>query len=198
MWTSPNSKKTDIRRDSSIAHQRTPVQWLGRRPAQRPERTPVQWAERRHAQRLAAVAALVALGATGTAALAARVPATLSARALNVTDEAHLHVTHSSGSLLQEEGTATGALPGTVRVSFRVAASISGSFTIYPRGGGSISGTGSARLHSGGSYASFSGSISVNHGTGRYARAHGAGGFYGTVDRRNNALVIQTTGRLSY
>jgi hypothetical protein len=147
------------------------------------------------------IAALAALGVIGTVSVAAHaswIPAKLSGRTLNVTDEAHLHVTHSSGSLLQEEGNATGALPGTVRVSFRVATSVSGSFTIYPRGGGSISGAGSARLHSNGSYASFGGSISVSHGTGRYAHAHGTGGFYGTVDRRNNALLIQTTGRLSY
>jgi hypothetical protein len=160
-------------------------------------------AQRRHitARRLVGVAVLLALGVVGVASVAAHatsIPAGLSSRTLNVTDEAHLHVTHSSGSLLQEEGDARGALPGTVRVSFRVGVSVSGSFTIYPRGGGSISGTGSARLRSGGRYASFGGSISVNHGTGRYAHAHGTGGFYGTVDRRNNALLIQTTGRLSY
>lgn len=40
--------------------------------------------------------------------------------------------------------------------------------------------------------------MSVNHGTGRYAHARGHGSFYGTVNRRTNALVIQTTGSLSY
>jgi len=119
-------------------------------------------------------------------------------RYLNVTDEAHLRVIHSAGELLEEEGPATGALPGTVRVRFHIGASVSGSFTIYPRGGGSISGQGSARLHSTGAYASFGGSILVNHGTDRYAHAHGRGGFYGTVNRHNDALVVQTTGRLSY
>jgi hypothetical protein len=175
MWTSPNLKPAAPRRGGSTLYRSLPVQWL------------------------VGAAALVALSASGAvAAQASSIPASSSARTLNVTDEAHLHVTHSSGSLLEEEGAATGALPGTVRVSFRVATTISGSFTIYPRGGGSITGIGSARLHSGGSYASFSGSISVSHGTGPYAHAHGTGGFYGTVDRRNNALVIQTTGRLSY
>jgi hypothetical protein len=125
-------------------------------------------------------------------------PVASTARTLNVTDEAHLHLTGTAGSMLLEEGLATGALPGTLKVRFTVGASVSGSFTIYPRGGGSISGQGLAQLRSTGSYASFGGSMSVSHGTGRYAHAHGRGGFYGTVNRHNNALVVQTTGRLSY
>jgi hypothetical protein len=125
-------------------------------------------------------------------------PAARLARTLNVTDEAHLHLTGTQGSILLEEGTASGAMPGTVKVRFTVEASVSGSFTIYPRGGGSISGHGSALLHSTNTYASFGGSMYINHGTGRYAHAHGHGGFYGTVNRHNDALVVQTTGRLAY
>jgi hypothetical protein len=143
--------------------------------------------------------AVVALAWVGLLAnTSAQASSTKAARSLNVTDEAHLRVIHSSGELLEEEGPATGALPGTVRVRFRIGASVSGSFTIYPRSGGSLSGQGSARLRSTGAYASFGGSISVNHGTGRYAHAHGRGGFYGTINRHNDALVVQTTGRLSY
>jgi hypothetical protein len=129
---------------------------------------------------------------------ASAVPIATTARTLNVTDEAHLRLTGTAGSLLLEEGPATGALAGTVKVRFTVEASVSGSFTIYPRGGGSITGQGSARLRSTGNYASFGGSMSGSHGTGRYAHAHGHGGFYGTVNRHTDALVIQTTGRLSY
>jgi hypothetical protein len=147
--------------------------------------------------------ALAALGpmilfAMSNATHASATPTASSGRTLNVTDEAHLRVTHSYGELLQEEGSATGALPGTVHVSFRIGTSVTGSFTIYPRGGGSISGESSARLHSTGRYASFGGSMTISHGTGRYAHAHGHGGFYGTVDRRSDALVVQTTGQLSY
>jgi hypothetical protein len=120
------------------------------------------------------------------------------ARTLNVTDVARLHLVHSSGELLVEEGPATGALAGTVHVRVQVSESVTGSFTIYARGGGSITGYGSARLHSTGTYASFGGSLSVSHGTGRYAHAHGNGGLYGVVDRRTDAMTVQTTGRLSY
>jgi hypothetical protein len=121
-----------------------------------------------------------------------------AARTLNVTDEAHLHLTGASGEQLEEEGPATGALPGKARAQFVVGSSVNGSFTFYPRGGGSITGHGSARLHSTGTNASFSGSLSVSHGTGRYAHAHGAGGFDGTVNRNTDALTVKTTGRLSY
>jgi hypothetical protein len=155
-----------------------------------------------HTTRSASRAALTLLAlaalslATHTPALGAQTAR--PARTLNVADEAHLHLTGTQGEVLLEEGPAKGALPGTVKVRFAVGATVTGSFTIYPRGGGSISGNGSARLHSTGAYASFGGSMYVSHGTGRYAHAHGRGGFYGTVARRTNALVIQTTGRLSY
>jgi hypothetical protein len=145
-----------------------------------------------------ALAFALALTAIPSAYAAHATGSAHAARTLNATDEAHLHLTGTSGEILEEEGPATGALPGTVKVRFTVGATISGSFTIYPRGGGSISGQGSARLHSTGLYASFGGSMSVSHGTGRYAHAHGQGGFYGTVNRHTDALVIQTTGRLAY
>jgi hypothetical protein len=154
-----------------------------------------------HARRSRKVALTVALGLAGLAwasgAQASFVPAR-AARTLNVSDEAHLHLSGTQGEVLLEEGPATGALAGTVKVRFTVGATVSGSFTIYPRGGGSITGQGSARLHSTGAYASFGGSMSISHGTGRYAYAHGHGGFYGTVNRRTDALVVQTTGRLTY
>jgi hypothetical protein len=122
-----------------------------------------------------------------------------AARTLNVADEAHLHLVNTAGELLEEEGPATGALPGKVHVRFTVAASVTGTFVFYPRGGGSITGHGSARLHSTGTYSSFGGTLPVSHGTGRYAHVHGSGGLYGTVNRRaNDALVVQTTGELSY
>jgi hypothetical protein len=147
------------------------------------------------------VALAFALGLAGFAwvyaARAAPVPAR-AARTLNVTDEAHLHLTGTSGELLEEEGPATGALPGKIRARFSVGSSVTGSFTLYPRGGGSITGHGSARLHSAATNASFGGGLSVSHGTGRYTHAHGSGGLYGTVNRRTDALTVKTTGRLSY
>jgi hypothetical protein len=148
------------------------------------------------------VAAALALSLVGLVCVCATsvwaTPAARAARTLNVTDTAHLHLTGTSGSLLIEAGPASGALPGTVGVRFRIGATVSGSFTIYPRGGGSISGHGTATLRSSGTYSSFGGSMSVSSGSGRYAGAHGSGGFYGIVNRRTDELTVQTTGKLSY
>jgi len=120
-----------------------------------------------------------------------------SAHVLNATDTAHLHYVKSSGSLLIDEGKATGTLPGSMRVRLDLGTTFTGSFTIYASGG-SIDGHGTATPHGSGTYESFSGTLTVTGGSGRYAHAHGHGGLYGTFDRDNYALVIKTTGSLSY
>jgi hypothetical protein len=119
-------------------------------------------------------------------------------RSLTANDEAHLHYVSESGSNLAEEGTAIGSLPGTVKVRFTIGAVVEASFTIYPRGGGSLSGHGSGTLHLSGIYASFGGTMSVSSGTGRYGHARGTGGFYGVINRNTSASVVQTRGTLSY
>jgi len=138
-----------------------------------------------------------ALGALLLATLASAPAAAHAARTLKATDTAHLHYLSASGSLLREEGKATGTLPGSMRASVNVGASISGNFTIYTRGG-SIKGHGSATPHGSGVYESFAGSVTVTGGTGRYAHARGHTGLYGTFNRNTYALTIQTTGTLSY
>ncbi len=122
------------------------------------------------------------------------------ARALSVKDEGHLHMVSNSGSSLVEEGPVSGTIPGTVRVNFDIGPTVYASFTIYVHGGGSISGKGHGTLHSTGAYSTFGGSLSVTHGTGRYAHAHGTGGLYGAINRRNSAypMTVQTTGTLYY
>jgi len=120
-----------------------------------------------------------------------------AAHVLNATDTAHLRYISSSGSLLLDEGKATGTLPGSMRVHLDLGATFTGTFTIYASGG-SIEGHGSATPHGSGTYESFAGTLTVTGGTGRYRHAHGRGGLYGTFDRDNYALVIKTTGSLTY
>jgi hypothetical protein len=142
---------------------------------------------------LALVAGLAVAVASGVAQGDGRSSAR-SARALNVTDTAHLTYRKSSGL---EEGTATGTLPGTVKIHFEIGPPVKATFTIStPKGW--LSGTGAATLHSAGLDASFGGTITVTHGTGRYAHAHGHGGLYGVINRHTYALTVQTTGSLSY
>jgi hypothetical protein len=116
---------------------------------------------------------------------------------VTINDTGHLHLLKAFGSVLQEEGPASGSLPGQAKVRLLVGSTVTASFSIRARGG-TIYGRGSAALHSTGRYASFGGSLSVTRGTGRYAHAHGSGRLYGVIDRRTDALTVQTTGRLSY
>jgi hypothetical protein len=130
-------------------------------------------------------------------ATALAAPATASAATISVNDTGHLHLLKAIGSLLLEEGRATGSLPGTARVRLRVGSSVSATFTIRTRAG-TIEGHGRASLHSSARYSSFGGWLTVTGGSGRYARARGSGHLYGVIDRRSDAVTVQTIGKLSY
>jgi hypothetical protein len=171
-----------------------------RGPADRGRRHTAPSSQRpRRTRPLRALALAILLAATlpSSVQAAGRGPSARAARTLGASDVAHLHYVRSSGSYLFEEGSATGGMPGSMKVDLNVGATFSGSFTIYTQNG-SIKGHGSATPHGSGRYESFSGSLTVTGGTGRYAHAHGTAGLYGTFDRKTYALVIQTTGKLSY
>ncbi len=140
-----------------------------------------------------------AAAATALAWLAATVlaPAPAGARALHASDSARLHYVSARGSLLFDEGRVTGTLPGSMRVSLRVGSTLSGSFTIYVRGG-YISGRGSAIAHGEGTYESFAGTLTATGGSGRYRHARGRARLYGVFDRSDYSLVVQTSGTLYY
>jgi hypothetical protein len=138
-------------------------------------------------------AAAATLG-TAPAGAAARARA---ARTISGADSAHLHLLHQDESLLFEEGSATGVLPGRMSAQLTVAQRYSGTCTIYTNGG-SITGHGVATPHGTGRFQSFKGTLTITGGTGRFRGAHGRTGLYGTFDRRTFSLVIQTTGNFSY
>ena len=94
---------------------------------------------------------------------------------LSVDDTGCLRLLNASGSVLREQGPASGTFPGDVKVRLVVRATVTASFTIVSGAEGSISGHGRATLHSTLRYSSFGGSLTVDHGTGRYAHAHGTG-----------------------
>jgi hypothetical protein len=121
-----------------------------------------------------------------------------AARAVNVVEQARLHLVSKSGSDLLEKGSASGSLPGSVTAQFTVTPlRVSGLVTIYPRGGSlTIRILGSPRSF--GINASFAGTMSVIGGTSRYAHARGGGTFSGTVNRRSWAATVTARGRLSY
>lgn len=127
-------------------------------------------------------------------------PRAQAAHSLNVKDEAKLHFLKSSGSTLIDEGSATGTIPGRVKISFTYTGSpnVSSTFTIYGSSG-SISVHASGRLSSPTNpKPSFKGRLTVTGGSGRYAHATGSGTLYGVFNRRNYAMLVQTVGSIRY
>ncbi len=141
-------------------------------------------------------AAALPMGAT-IASAGANDPSAHAARTLNGTDTAHLHLVHQDEALLSEEGTVSGELPGRMRARLTIGSQLSGTCTIYTAHG-SITGHGTATPHGTGRFQSFHGTLVVTGGSGSYAHVHGRTQLSGTFDRRTFALVVQTTGRLSY
>jgi hypothetical protein len=124
-------------------------------------------------------------------------PVAHAAHTLNADDTAHLQLVRASGSLLLEEGSASGGISGHMKANLDVGATFTGTFTIS-LSGGTIKGHGTATPHGSGRYESFGGSMVITGGSGRYAHIRGHGGMFGTFDRKTYAVVIQTTGKLSY
>jgi hypothetical protein len=138
------------------------------------------------------------VGAASSTAMSRPRPRANAASTVNVKDEGHLHSVRNSGSELLEEGQVSGTIPGKVKVSFVIGATISAKFTIYPKNGGSFSGHGGGTLHSTSATSSFGGSLTVTGGSGHYAHAHGSGKLYGSINRKTYALTVTTVGKLSY
>jgi hypothetical protein len=144
-----------------------------------------------------ALGLLTAVYLSPVASAAMSTPIGHEARTVSVNDAAHLHPSHFNGSTLLEEGVATGTLPGAVRAKLVIGTTtVRVSFTIYVRGG-SIPGQAVAKLNPGkGEYASFAGTLTVNHGSGHYAHASGSGRVSGTIRRNEDAAVVQVVGQL--
>lgn len=144
--------------------------------------------------RVVAITALLAL----VPSTAAAAPSAQTARTVNVSERANLHLVRKSGSTLYQAGTATGTLPGTITSRFKVTITrVTGSLTIRTRGGTltmSVNGT----PRSTGMVAKFGGTMRVTSGTGKFARASGSASFSGAVNRRTWAAIVSATGRLSY
>jgi hypothetical protein len=149
----------------------------------------------------ATLSTLVCVALSATVALSAppASPRGHAARTISVSDTGHLHLANanSASETLIEEGKATGSLPGSVRASLTIGTStVRVGFTIYLHGG-TITGHGTASFNAGkGEYASFGGSISVNHGGGRYAHASGTGRVYGSINRNTDNATVQVIGQL--
>jgi hypothetical protein len=163
--------------------------------------------DRQHSRKTAGAAlAFLALGVTalaqagGVPALASSARSAGVARTLNLRDEGSLQLVKRAGSLMLEEGTASGTLPGNMRVHFfyNGGPKVIALFTIYADGG-SIRGHGLGRLNNPESSSpSFAGDLAISDGSGRYAHAHGRGKVYGVFYRSSDKLILQPRGQLRY
>lgn len=136
----------------------------------------------------------MAFGAPASRAARARAAGTLP-----LSDTGHLHRTSHHGFTLDEEGSASGTIAGTIYIHLKVVSTnrVTAEVSIYPSGS-SITGYATADYRPSGALASFSGTMTIERGTGRYSGAHGSGlSFTGTVQRSNDAVTVRVSGGMS-
>jgi hypothetical protein len=144
------------------------------------------------------VAALMALAPAGFARAAS--PSARAAKTVHLNENGHLHLTSKHGFTLNEQGSASGTVTGTIYVHLTATSStrVTAEVNIY-HGGSSISGTGTASYHRAGGTESFTGSMSIDRGTGSYAHAHGSGlSFSGAIaESKDDAITVHVSGSVS-
>jgi hypothetical protein len=98
---------------------------------------------------------------------------------------------------LNEQGSTSGSITGSIYIHLNVESNrVTAEVNIYPSGG-SLSGHASASYHVAGAYASFSGTMSISRGTGRYAHAHATNlRFAGSIRRIDDATAVEVSGKL--
>jgi hypothetical protein len=141
----------------------------------------------------------ITLGSACALALLAGSAAIAQAKSVNVNDTVSLHLVKKSGSTLIESGMASGTLPGSV--SARIVSTpfkVTGSVTIHPRGGGSVTINVVGTPKSPAKIVTVTGTLGVRSGTGRYRRATGSGTFTATVNRGTWAATVNTKAKLNY
>jgi hypothetical protein len=142
---------------------------------------------------------LTVLGGLGVGTSGAAGPRAVAARTISLSETGHLHRTGSSGLKLNEQGSASGTIKGTIYIHLDVVSPnrVTAEINIYPKGG-SLTGTGSAAYHVNGGTANFSGTMSIRRGTGTYSHAHGSGlSFNGTIQRLSGAVTVHVNGHMS-
>jgi hypothetical protein len=144
---------------------------------------------------LAAAACALALNAGGASGATA-----LAARTITLNESGRLHLTSHHGFRLNEQGTASGTIKGSIYIHLTVSSTnrVTAEVSIYPSNG-SLTGYGTANYRANGGQATFSGTLSISRGSGHYAHAHASGlGFSGTIQRSNDATTVHVSGPLSY
>jgi hypothetical protein len=143
---------------------------------------------------LATLLAAVLYGATPSRAATAHAAGTLT-----LNESGRLHLTSHHSLTLNEQGSTSGTIAGTIYIHLNIVSvnHVTAEVSIYPSGS-SITGRATASYHPAGGIASFSGTMTIVRGSGRYNGAHGSGlSFTGTVQRSNDAVTVRVSGRMS-
>jgi hypothetical protein len=143
---------------------------------------------------LVALLGVVLAGATSSTAATAH-----AARTLSLSETGHLHLTSHHGFTLNEKGSASGTISGTIYLHLNVVSTnrVTAEVNIYPSGG-SLTGNAKASYRPSGGVATFNGTMAIVRGTGRYSHARGSGlSFTGTITRSNDAVTVHVNGRMS-
>jgi hypothetical protein len=143
---------------------------------------------------VSALLAAVLTGATPSRAATAHAAGTLT-----LNESGRLHLTSHHSFTLNEQGSTSGTIAGTIYIHLNIVSvnHVTAEVSIYPSGS-SITGRATASYHPAGGIASFSGTMTIVRGSGRYSGAHGSGlSFTGTVQRSNDAVTVRVSGRMS-
>lgn len=139
------------------------------------------------------------IGLLAITASSAAAPIASIARTINLNENARLHLTSHHGFTLNEVGTATGTISGTIYLHLNIVSTnhVTAEVNIYPRGG-SLTGKANANYRVSGGTANFSGTMYIASGSGSYSHARGSGlGFTGSIGRSNDAVTVYLSGRMS-
>jgi hypothetical protein len=118
---------------------------------------------------------------------------------INLSESGNLRLTSHHGFTLNEKGTASGTIHGSIYIHLNVVSTnlVTAEVNIYPSGS-SITGSATASYRPSGAVATFKGTMNIVRGTGRYSHARGSGlSFTGTVQRSNDAVTVQVHGRMT-
>lgn len=129
----------------------------------------------------------------------ASVPSAHIAKTISLNESGSLRLTSKHEFTLNERGSATGTITGTIYVHLTIVSTsrVKAEVNIYPSRG-SVTGYATASYRRGSETADFQGTIAIVRGTGNYAHAHGTGlSFSGTIERSGDAITVRVSGPVS-
>jgi hypothetical protein len=156
---------------------------------------------RRRALLYVSVLSAVAAAALVPASAGARSADARAARTLSIKESANLRLSNKKGFVLNERGFAKGTLRGEIYIQLKVSSrrNVTATIQVYPSGGLLRANAGASYRVVTSSSASFSGTMSIFGGSGRYSKARGSGlKFTGVVHRPSDSVSVSVSGSFSY